>query len=74
MVDNAIVHPEIMAVLPKDLKLDKERPEYHRVKLKYIAEQRGDGLLCLPQGKPGEKMKALAGEQYPVLVTRIGGT
>ena len=41
MVDNAIVHLEIMAVLPKDLKLDKECPEYHCVKLKYIAEQRG---------------------------------
>eukprot|EP00957_Ditylum_brightwellii_P041161 3116125-Ditylum_brightwellii.AAC.1 len=41
MVDNAIVHPEIMAVLPKDLKIDKESPEYHRVKLKYTAEQRG---------------------------------
>eukprot|EP00957_Ditylum_brightwellii_P068877 5228134-Ditylum_brightwellii.AAC.1 len=49
MVDNATVYPEIMAILPKDLKLHKEHPEYYHVKLNYITEQR--------EGKPGEKMK-----------------
>eukprot|EP00985_Skeletonema_marinoi_P002504 scaffold1033_cov141-Skeletonema_marinoi.AAC.33 len=32
-VDNASVHDELMATLTKDVKLDKGRPEYHRVSL-----------------------------------------
>ena len=35
ILDNAGVHPEIDAVLMNDLNLDLERPEYHRVLLKW---------------------------------------
>ena len=35
IVDCTPVHPEIDVVLNDDLKLDRERPEYHRVKLKW---------------------------------------
>ena len=31
IVESALVHPEIHATLTHDVKLDKERPEYHRV-------------------------------------------
>jgi molybdenum cofactor synthesis domain-containing protein len=34
IVQNAFVHPEVMAKLGHDMKLDMERPEYHRVVLK----------------------------------------
>jgi molybdenum cofactor synthesis domain-containing protein len=33
VVDNAWLHPELTATLTHDTKLDKERPEYHRVTL-----------------------------------------
>jgi molybdopterin molybdotransferase len=47
IVSNAWVHPEVTAKLKNDTKLDKERPEYHRVVLslneqnEYIAESTG---------------------------------
>ena len=35
IVSNAWVHPEIQGKLAHDIKLDPQRPEYHRVALKY---------------------------------------
>lgn len=89
VVENAWVHPELTATLTHDAKLDKERPEYHRVTLaitkdgKYEATTTGvqqssrlmsmrdaQGLLLLPQGVPGGKMKALQGEEYILLLLK----
>jgi len=39
VVENCRVHPEVSAVLAHDLKLDPERPEYHRVTLKEEEEE-----------------------------------
>ncbi len=36
LVSNAWVHPEMQAVLSHDVKLDVERPEYHRVTIKTL--------------------------------------
>ena len=98
IVDNALLHPEVEATLAHDVKLDSERPEYHRVVLDQVQPSTGSdgnyesykvsttgvqrssrlmslrdaqGLLVLPQAKDG-KVKALAGEKYPVLV--LGGS
>ena len=86
MVDTAWVHAEITATLTHGVKLDLERPEYHRVILQqtngvYKATSTGvqqssrlmslrdaQGLLILPQGTPGGKMMAEAGEQYTALI------
>jgi len=38
IVDNALVHPEIEAMLTHDIKLDQERPEYHRVTIERLSE------------------------------------
>ena len=35
VVNNAHVHAEVVATLTQDVKLDKERPEYHRVSLSW---------------------------------------
>jgi molybdopterin molybdotransferase len=34
VVLNAAVHPEVQAILSQDIRLDHERPEYHRVQLR----------------------------------------
>lgn len=39
MVANAFVPPEVPAILAQDVKLDVERPEYHRVVLKHLTPQ-----------------------------------
>ena len=86
IVQNAWVHAESIVGLAHDMKLDKERPEYHRVTLeekengKILASSTGvqrssrlmsllnaQGLLILPQGVPGGKMQAKAGEEYTML-------
>lgn len=41
VVDNALVHREIEAQLTHDIKLDQQRPEYHRVKI----QRQNDGTL-----------------------------
>jgi molybdenum cofactor synthesis domain-containing protein len=46
MVQSAWVHPETTAVLSHDVKLDVERPEYHRVKL----SQQGTKLIATSTG------------------------
>lgn len=88
IVQHALVHPEIDATLESNVKVDVERPEYHRVSIRwdastgrFIAKSTGvqrssrlmsmdgaHGLMCLPQGVPGEKMLCKVGESWPVLL------
>lgn len=46
MVQNSLLHPEINVVLQSDIKLDFERPEYHRV----IVEQRNNIYYAISTG------------------------
>lgn len=83
LVEHAWVHPERTATLAHDMKLDKERPEYHRVILsndimasstgvqrssRLMSLRDAQGLLVLPQGAVGKLMQAKAGEEFTVLL------
>lgn len=43
MVENALVHSEVQTVLQRDMKLDMERPEYHRVTIDASPVDSGGG-------------------------------
>lgn len=88
LVGDAYVHAELTVSVAHDIKLDFERPEYHRVTLdrttmtvtstgvqqssRLLSLRDAHGLLVLPQATAKQSVAA-AGTRYPLLLLPGGG-